>query len=87
MRRGKPDPEGYLHAAAALGHSPAACVVLEDTPAGIAAGRAAGMTVLAVRGTYPDDRLTEADAVLASLADLRCRSVGTKELEIEWGAT
>src|SRR5881396_782962 len=87
VRRGKPDPEGYLHAAAALGHSPAACVVLEDTPAGIAAGRAAGMTVLAVRGTYPDDRLTEAHAVVASLASLRCRFLGADGLEIEWGAT
>src|SRR5437773_4416151 len=87
VRQGKPDPEGYLRAAAALGHSPAACVVLEDTPAGIAAGRAAGMPVLAVRGTYSDDRLAEADGVVASLADLRCRSLGADGLEIEWGAT
>ncbi len=85
--RGKPDPEGYLQAAAALGHSPAACVVLEDTPAGIAAGRAAGMTVLAVGGTYPDNRLTEAHAVLASLASLRCRLLGPDGLEMEWSAT
>jgi len=61
-------------------------VVLEDTPAGIAAGRAAGMTVLAVRGTYSDDRLTEADAVVASVANLRCRFLGADGLEIEWGA-
>src|SRR5213592_3737078 len=72
VRQGKPDPEGYLRAAAALGRAPSACVVLEDTPAGIAAGRAAGMTVLAVRGTYSDDRLTEAHAVLPSVANLRC---------------
>ena len=87
VRQGKPDPEGYLRAAAALGRAPSACVVLEDTPAGIAAGRAAGMPVLAVRGTYSDDRLAEADGVVASLADLRCRSLGADGLEIEWGAT
>jgi sugar-phosphatase len=39
---GKPTPDGYLAAAAALGLSPADCVVVEDSPAGVAAGRAAG---------------------------------------------
>ena len=87
VRQGKPDPEGYLRAAAALGRAPSACVVLEDTPAGIAAGRAAGMIVLAVRGTYSDDRLTEADGVVASLANVRCRFLGANGLEIEWGAS
>jgi sugar-phosphatase len=87
VRQGKPDPEGYLRAAAALGREPAACVVLEDTPAGIAAGRAAGMPVLAVRGTYADDRLTEAHGIVASLADLQCSVLGADGLEIEWGAT
>jgi sugar-phosphatase len=44
----KPDPEGYLLAAAALGTAPAACVVVEDSMTGVAAGRAAGATVLAI---------------------------------------
>lgn len=47
--RGKPAPEGYLAAAARLGVRPERCLVLEDSVAGIAAGRAAGMTVVAVR--------------------------------------
>ena len=46
--RGKPDPAGYLLAAGALGLPPSDCVVLEDSPAGIAAGRAAGATVVGV---------------------------------------
>ena len=45
---GKPDPAGYLRAAALLGVDPADSVVLEDAPAGVEAGLAAGMTVIAV---------------------------------------
>jgi mannitol-1-/sugar-/sorbitol-6-phosphatase len=70
VARGKPDPEPYLTAARALGVDPAACVVLEDAPAGIVAGRAAGMTVIALRTTHGDDELDGADAVVADLAAL-----------------
>ncbi len=48
VRRGKPDPEPYLLAAARLGVPPSGCVVLEDSPTGIAAARAAGCAVIAV---------------------------------------
>jgi HAD superfamily hydrolase (TIGR01509 family) len=48
VQRGKPAPDGYLLAAQRLGVDPSECIVIEDTPAGIAAGRAAGATVLAV---------------------------------------
>ena len=48
VQRGKPDPEPYLLAAALLGVPPAGCVVLEDSPTGIAAARAAGCPVIAV---------------------------------------
>ncbi len=44
----KPHPEGFLTAAAELGVAPGDCVVFEDSPAGIAAGRAAGMRVVGV---------------------------------------
>ncbi|MFJ4779032.1 HAD-IA family hydrolase [Streptomyces sp. NPDC088762] len=44
----KPDPEGFLKGAAALGVAPADCIVFEDSAAGIAAGRAAGMRVIGV---------------------------------------
>ena len=45
---GKPDPEPYLTAAALLAEDPAGCVVLEDSPSGVASGLAAGCFVLAV---------------------------------------
>jgi sugar-phosphatase len=45
---GKPDPQGYLRAATALGLPPGDCVVFEDSPAGIEAGVAAGATVVGV---------------------------------------
>ncbi|WP_082526465.1 HAD-IA family hydrolase [Kitasatospora sp. MBT63] len=44
----KPDPEGFLKAAAELGVDPADCIVFEDSEAGVAAGRAAGMRVVGV---------------------------------------
>lgn len=45
---GKPDPQGYREAARRLGFAPGNCVVFEDAPAGIAAGRAAGAHVIAL---------------------------------------
>ena len=48
VRRGKPDPEPYLLAAAGLGAPASGCVVLEDSPTGVAAARAAGCPVIAV---------------------------------------
>ncbi|WP_115789540.1 HAD-IA family hydrolase [Arthrobacter silvisoli] len=48
VTRGKPDPEGYLAAAALLGADPSDVVVFEDAPAGIAAARAAGMRTVVV---------------------------------------
>ncbi|MEU3447887.1 HAD-IA family hydrolase [Streptomyces thermolilacinus] len=44
----KPDPEGFLKGAAELGFAPGECVVFEDSEAGVAAGRAAGMRVVGV---------------------------------------
>ena len=67
---GKPDPEGYLAAAARLGDPPADCIVIEDAPSGIAAARAAGMRVVAIASTFPPEQLKAADAVVERLADL-----------------
>lgn len=52
VRLGKPDPEPYLLAAAALGRAPAECLVVEDAPAGIESGLSAGMRVLAIQTTH-----------------------------------
>jgi sugar-phosphatase len=68
--RGKPDPAPYLAAAARLGIDPKDCLVVEDAPAGIAAGRAAGCVTLAVATTMPLEEL-DADLVARSLEDVR----------------
>jgi sugar-phosphatase len=61
--RGKPAPDPYLIGAAELGVEPQDCVVLEDAPAGVAAGKAAGMTVLAIASTHDPAELTAADSI------------------------
>jgi mannitol-1-/sugar-/sorbitol-6-phosphatase len=53
----KPSPDGYLLASARLGVAPADCLVVEDTPVGAAAGRAAGMRVIAITTTFDRDQL------------------------------
>ncbi|MGC4029805.1 MAG: beta-phosphoglucomutase [Steroidobacteraceae bacterium] len=71
----KPDPEIFLAAAQALGVSPADCIGIEDAAAGIAAIKAAGMAAI---GIGDPEELRQADAVLASLRDLRLEAfVGT----------
>jgi len=67
VARGKPDPECYVQAARRLGADPARCLVIDDSPAGIAAGKAAGCAVYAVSTTHPPDRLAAADRRYGSL--------------------
>ncbi|MFI6936125.1 HAD family hydrolase [Streptomyces sp. NPDC050287] len=69
ITRGKPDPEPYLLAARQLGVDPAHCVVFEDAPAGLQAGRAAGMTTVALTTTHQAHELT-ADLVVKDLSAL-----------------
>jgi beta-phosphoglucomutase family hydrolase len=64
VNAGKPAPDIYLCAAAALGLDPRACVVFEDTLVGIAAARAAGCRVVAVTTTHSRCELADADQVL-----------------------
>ncbi|MEU8626280.1 HAD-IA family hydrolase [Streptomyces sp. NPDC048669] len=64
----KPDPEGFLKGAAALGFDPADCIVFEDSEAGIAAGRAAGMRVV---GVGPRAAALSPDAHVEDLTRLR----------------
>jgi len=68
VERGKPAPDPYLAAAAALNVDPATCLVIEDAPAGIAAARAAGMTVWAVTTTHAPRELAAADRVLQAIS-------------------
>ena len=70
VAEGKPAPDPYLLGAERLGADPAECLVVEDAPAGVTAGRAAGMTVWAVLSTHPAAELQAADAVFPSLVEL-----------------
>ncbi|GAB3156374.1 HAD family hydrolase [Microbispora hainanensis] len=67
---GKPDPSGYLKAAGLLSVDPATCVVFEDSLAGIAAARAAGMTCVAVATTHHPDELSHADLVIPDMSGI-----------------
>ncbi|MCT9081554.1 HAD-IA family hydrolase [Streptomyces fulvoviolaceus] len=69
----KPDPEGFLKGAAELGVAPADCIVFEDSGAGIAAGRAAGMRVVGV-GSRAD--FYGPDVVVRDLTQVRVEAVG-----------
>ena len=66
--RGKPDPACYLLGAQLLAVDPAACLALEDAPAGIAAARAAGARVIALRTTHSDQDLRDADMIVDDLS-------------------
>jgi sugar-phosphatase len=67
VERGKPDPEPYRRGAELLGFRPEECVVVEDAPSGVGAGRAAGCRVLGVLGTHSAEELREAEWVVGSL--------------------
>jgi HAD superfamily hydrolase (TIGR01509 family) len=68
VEHGKPDPEGYTKALRILGVDPAAALVFEDTEAGIASARAAGVArVIAMRGTLEPGRLAAADELIDRL--------------------
>ncbi|WP_328783984.1 HAD family hydrolase [Streptomyces canus] len=75
VTRGKPDPEPYLLAARELGVDPARCVVFEDAPAGLRAGRAAGMTTVALTTTHQAHEL-DADLVVENLSALSALVTG-----------
>jgi sugar-phosphatase len=70
VERGKPDPEPYRRGAELLGFRPEECVVVEDAPSGVRAGKQAGCQVLGVLGTHSAEDLHEADWVVGSLEEL-----------------
>lgn len=80
ITNGKPHPDPYLVGASKLGFSPSDCVVLEDVPAGVRSGKAAGAKVIAFTTTVESLALREAGAdwVLRSCADVRLLSSATK---------
>ncbi|MFJ4981277.1 HAD family hydrolase [Streptomyces coeruleorubidus] len=78
----KPDPEGFLKGAAELGAAPADCVVFEDSGAGIAAGRSAGMTVV---GVGPRAAFHAPDVVVDDLTQVRVEAVGDGTIRLYVG--
>lgn len=62
VKRGKPAPDLFLHAASQLGAVPEECIVIEDSPAGIEAATAAGMTALGFVDLTPEIELQKAGA-------------------------
>ena len=80
---GKPHPEPYLKGASVLGFPPADCIVLEDAPAGVRAGRAAGAKVIAFKTTTQESALREAGAdwILNNCADIALLNHG-KDLKV-----
>jgi mannitol-1-/sugar-/sorbitol-6-phosphatase len=78
ITHGKPHPEPYLKGASLLGFAPAECIVLEDVPAGVRAGKAAGAKVIAFTTTVSESTLQDAGAdwVLNSCVDIRVLDAG-----------
>jgi mannitol-1-/sugar-/sorbitol-6-phosphatase len=72
VTQGKPHPEPFLKAAAKLGFPASECIVVEDVPAGIRAGKAAGARVIAFRTTVAEAELQSAgaDFILNDCADV-----------------
>ncbi|MGW0396078.1 HAD family hydrolase [Streptomyces sp. NPDC003042] len=68
--RGKPEPDLFLHAAQVMGVEPSRCVVVEDSPLGVRAARAAGMDVYAFTGMLPAERLAGATAYFGEMKEL-----------------
>lgn len=79
ITRGKPDPEPYLKAAARLGYLATNCVVVEDAPAGIRAGKSAGARVIGFPTTSGREHLKQAGAdwIVRNCADISAAFDGT----------
>ncbi|MHB2020372.1 MAG: HAD family hydrolase [Candidatus Xenobia bacterium] len=79
VTHGKPDPEVFLVAARRLGLPPAACIVLEDAPQGVEAGRRAGMAVVAITSSRPRAALQDATLIVDSLEELTVERLSALE--------
>jgi sugar-phosphatase len=81
VAHGKPDPEGFLAAAARLGAPSRACVVVEDAPAGLDAAHAGGMRAVAVSSTFPPEALSRATIVVHNLEAVTVRVSNRKKTQ------
>jgi sugar-phosphatase len=85
VKIGKPNPEPYLLAAAKLGFAASDCTVVEDAPAGVRAGKAAGAGVIALLTTMVRRDLEEAGAdwIVHNCADIRASHDDERGLLLE----
>ena len=67
---GKPDPAVFLEASRHIGIAPQRCLVIEDSVAGVEAGLAAGMTVVAITNSLPPEKLARASKVVRSVKEI-----------------
>ena len=72
VKNSKPAPDSFLVAAKRLKADPASCLVFEDSPAGVKAGKTAGMSVVAVPAAHMErDLYSEADEIITKLTDFK----------------
>jgi beta-phosphoglucomutase len=73
VKHGKPAPDVFLAAAEKLRIPPQHCVVVEDAPVGVEAGKRAGMAVIAITGTAIREKLSAADKIIDSMREISAR--------------
>lgn len=77
VENGKPNPEIYLKAAAALGFDPAKCIVFEDSLSGVEAGQRAGCKVVGVTTTHSPEELSHTDFIINDFVGLEPKALYT----------
>ncbi|KAJ1704195.1 hypothetical protein LUZ63_003974 [Rhynchospora breviuscula] len=84
VEKGKPSPDIFLEAARRMNTEPSRCLVIEDSIAGVTAGKAAGMEVIAVPSIPKQvDKFSSASEVVNSLLDLQLEKWGLPPFE-DW---
>ncbi len=73
VKKGKPNPDVYMKAAAALGLPPEQCIVVEDSLAGVQAGKSAGCKVIGITTTHSREELNACDLVIDDFRGLEMR--------------
>ena len=88
VTQGKPHPEPYLKAAARLGYPANECIVIEDVPAGIMAGKAAGMRVIALTTTasYEELEFSKPDWIVKNCGDILVDAAQERFLKLKVGS-
>lgn len=86
VAKGKPDPECYRRGAVLLSRSPSDCVVIEDAPAGVRAGKRAGCRVIGVLSSHAPEELHEADWLVQSIDQITVQIDDSATLKLRFSA-